>query len=233
VSEYRSEVKVARSNDIGVRERQSAAWRLSSSDWYVADDPVSLIRETVVALFVTAYSTLLGGAVGLVWHAVAPKIALIVTKSAINAPMTYKVFLSDDLTFALVGVVAGILIVLVLVGIGGDAAHGPGAVIGLAAGGVLGALVAAHVGHQIGQHALTSTIHHYVPTAPAAQVKPFIQEVGFTLRWRVGLFAWPFAAVGVLAGIVALRRDSAVHSDHSDRSGHMGWHSAGPVDDRR
>src|SRR3954462_104187 len=72
----------------------------------------SLAREAAVALLVTAYSTLLGAVLGLVWPRLAPHVQLI---RAINgSESAAKAVLGDDMWFALLGLVAGVVSVAIL-----------------------------------------------------------------------------------------------------------------------
>src|SRR6201999_1632168 len=66
-----------------------------------APDPIRWGTEIVVAGFVTAYSAVLGGLVGVIWPHVAPRVRLV---PAINgSEAASKALLGDDMWLALLG----------------------------------------------------------------------------------------------------------------------------------
>jgi hypothetical protein len=160
--------------------------------------------EAMIAVVVAAYSAIAGGVAGIVWEQLGAGAPLITMKGGLYIE-SYKFLLGDDVTFGLVALVAGLVVALAVVVVGRDAGTGPGAVIGLAVGGVLGALVAAHVGHELGHQALVSRVLADAPGANPTTVGKSVSGYDFTLHWRIGLVTWPFAAVGVIAGVAALR----------------------------
>jgi hypothetical protein len=174
----------------------------------VRADPISWRRETAHWLVVTAYSAIAGGLVGVIWAAIGITAKLTPKSGAVYLPDDEKFMLDNDLRFALVAVLAGIVLALVLVAVGRDGWTGPGSAVGLAVGGVLGALVAAHVGHVIGHHALIAKVYHYAPGADPKRVNAAIASIDFKVRWWLGLVAWPIGALGVLA-VVSSRRGTS------------------------
>lgn len=169
------------------------------------NDPVSTRLEAVHFFFVAAFSAVIGGLAGVIWAAIGITAMLTPKGGAVYLPNDEKFFLDNDLRFALVALLAGLVLAVVVVLVSRDAELGPGAVLGLAVGGVLGALVAAHVGHVIGHHSLVNKINHYVPTAKASRVESAVDSIDFKVRWWLGAAAWPLAAVGVVLGVLTLR----------------------------
>jgi hypothetical protein len=158
-------------------------------------------REAVVGALVVVFSTLLGGAVGPIWHAVAPRLNLVAANDGSSAAT--KLLIGDDLWLGLVGVLAGVLCVLALVSAFPAAARGPGAVIGLAVGGILGSIVAAHIGHDIGHRQMTASLRRTFPHAQPGGIRVFLSYYDFRVRALPVLVGWPLAAVAC-AGLVSL-----------------------------
>jgi hypothetical protein len=166
-----------------------------------ADLAVDWRHESVVGALVVVFSTLLGGAVGPVWHALAPRLNVVGAFNGSSAAT--KLLVGDDLWLGLVGILAGVVCVLALVTAFPDAARGPGAVIGLAVGGVLGSIVAAHIGHQIGHRQITSGFHRSYPGASPSLRQAFLGLYDFRVRAHAVLVGWPLAAVACV-GLVTV-----------------------------
>lgn len=159
--------------------------------------------EALVAVLVVAYSVLLGGAVGLIWPRVAPHLRLV---DAINgSEAATKALLGDDMWLALLGIVAGVVSVALLALVARDAGQGPGGVIGLAVGGLLGSLVAARVGHLVEHPHVVTALRASFPGITHHSVNTILGYFDFRVRAKAVLLAWPLAAVIVQAAIVALR----------------------------
>jgi hypothetical protein len=168
--------------------------------------------EALVALVVTAYSTLLGAVVGVVWPRVAPHLDV---QAAVqfSEPAPHALF-SDDLMLGVLGVAAGVLAVLILTVFGGAAGRGPGGMIGLAAGGMLGSLVAMTVGEAARAHVndqLFAAFHHLYPTVAAGTLRQYAGYFDFSVRAKAVLIAWPLAAVILHAAVIVTR--SIRHSE--------------------
>jgi hypothetical protein len=190
---------------------------LASSDWQrwhsivtdrwpapqTAADTIKWRTEALVAGLVVAYSVVLGGLVGLIWPKVAPHIRLV---QAINgSEAATKALLGDDMWLALLGMIAGVVSVAVLAMIARDAGGGPGGVVGLAVGGVLGSLVAAHVGHLAQHPHVAAALRAAFPGITRGSVATILGYFDFKVRATAVLVAWPFAAVVVHAAAAALR----------------------------
>jgi Flp pilus assembly pilin Flp len=159
--------------------------------------------EGLVAVLVVAYSVVLGGAVGLIWPRVAPHVRLVAAIDGSEAAT--KALLGDDMWLALLGIIAGVVSVALLAVVARDAGAGPGGALGLAAGGLLGSLVAAQVGHLVQQPHIVSSLHASFPGITPHSVKTIVGYFGFKVRARAVVVAWPLAAVSVHAAAAALR----------------------------
>jgi hypothetical protein len=176
-------------------------WQGMSTPYGVAADPVDWRHEGLIAGLVAVFSTLLGGAVGPIWHALAPKLDLVAANNG-SAAAT-KALLGDDVWFGFIGIAAGVLCVAVIASISPRLVRGPGAMAGLAVGGVLGSLVAAHIGHHVGHDDMLSALNRTFPGAKASGIRNFIGFYDFKVRASAVVLGWPLAAV-VSAGLVTL-----------------------------
>lgn len=160
--------------------------------------------EAVILVLVTVFSTLVGAAMGLIWPRLAPHIDVINAyyRGSVEAS---KALLGDDVWFAFLGVVAGIVCVAVLLLAAGELARGPGAVLGVAVGGVLGSLVALHIGTAVQQPHIVSSVHANVPNVRPADISRILMFFNFRVRARAAILAWPFTAV-VLVGLNVIVR---------------------------
>lgn len=166
-------------------------------------EPVEWLREARIALVVGAFVTLLGSVVGVVWHAVASKPALLDVASASEGAM--KLLIGEDLWLGLLGVFAGVVSVALLRVVTSSAADGPGAQLGLAVGGLLAMLVAARTGHLIAHDSLAAALRSKYPDADPSVVTYLAKLFAFKLRMKAVLLSWPFAAVLLNAFIVGVR----------------------------
>lgn len=156
---------------------------------------VRIRTEVGLGLVVATYSALLGSVVGLIWEAGAPRIHL---AAAINgSESAAKPLIGDDVRLGILGIIAGIVIAVVLLIVGSNRERGPGEVLGLAAGGVLGALVAARVGDLARHHAMVKAVEAAVPGATSAQTTRVLGYFGFHVRATGVLMLWPIASVVV------------------------------------
>lgn len=174
--------------------------------WPSPDAAEATIRwrtEGIVALVVVACSAVLGGVVGLIWPRVAPHIHL---ASAVNgSEAATKALLGDDMWLALLGVLAGVVSVALLALVAWDTGTGPGAVVGLAVGGVLGSIVAARVGHLIEHPHIVVAIRASFPGITPHSVAAIVGYFDFRVRARAVLVAWPLTAVVLHTVLATLR----------------------------
>ncbi|HET6817089.1 MAG TPA: hypothetical protein VFH66_07690 [Mycobacteriales bacterium] len=149
-------------------------------------------HDALVALLTATMVTLTGAVVGLIWSATAPKLSLRAVVAGSEA--TFKSQIGADGRFLFLGLIAGVICAGVVVALG---ERGPGAVLGLAVGGVLAALVANRVGVVAQQDATLSALRS-LGIPHSAHV---LDLVGFRVRAQGVLLAWPIAAL-VVHGLV-------------------------------
>jgi hypothetical protein len=172
-------------------------------DGRAAEETIHWRLEVLVACLVTGFSVVLGAVVGLVWPHVAPHVDQV--RAIGGSEAATKALLGADLWLALLGLIAGIVSVLVLNLIGRDAAAGPGAVLGLAVGGVLASLVAAQVGHLVQHPHVVDQLKAAFPGISAHSVRAVLGYFDFRVRAGAVLLAWPVAAVATQVGVILLR----------------------------
>jgi hypothetical protein len=171
-----------------------------------AEAAINWRAEGVVALLVAAYSAILGAAVGLVWPRVAPQVRVL--HAAQGSEAALKALLGDDVWLGFLGIFAAAVCTAILAISARDAGRGPGGMVGLAVGGLLGSLVAVHIGHVVygAQHPyLRAEVHNAFPSVPSDQVTHVLNVLRFTLRDKAALLAWPVAAVVLQAATVIVR----------------------------
>lgn len=199
-------------------------WQVTLTDPWPAPEAaqaeVNWLSEALVAVLVVAYSVVLGGAVGLIWPRVAPHIRLV--EAIDGSEAATKVLLGDDMWLALLGIIAGVLSVAVLALVARDAGGGPGGVIGLAVGGLLGSLVAAHVGNLVQEPHVVAALKSAFPGISAHSVTTISGYFGFKVRAEAVLLAWPIAAVVVHAAAAALRQRRLSNRDRDTPRGVVG-----------
>lgn len=170
-------------------------------------DRIQWRSEIGTAVLVSAFATLLGSVVGVVWHWVAPRVDIIPLATR-GSEEALKPLIGADVWLGALGAVAAVVCVAVLAVVNRDAMDGPGVSVGLAIGGVLGMLVAARVGHLMGSHDLFHTLRSAYPHPTAAidrQIKTYVQPYGLGVRAQGVLLSWPMVAVLLNAVIVGLR----------------------------
>jgi hypothetical protein len=182
-------------------------WQVSFTDPWPAptatEPAVNWFAEALVGLLVVAYSVVLGAGVGLIWPRVAPHLHLV---AAINgSEAATKALLGDDLWLALLGIIAGVVSVALLAIVARDAGDGPGGVVGLAVGGVLGSLVAAQVGHLVQHPHVVASLRSSFPGITRHSVKTILGYFDFKVRANAVLLAWPTAAVLVRVASALVR----------------------------
>lgn len=156
-------------------------------------------RSDVVAGLVTAVScVLLGAPVGLLWAAVAPKVTVDVAGSAVSLVSDASTFIAGDAWFLGVVFAAGALTGVLGWAIGRR--YGPGVVLGLSAGGLLAAYVAARTGQLVDEGAARQAVE-------AGRMGGL--ELSLVLRSTEAMLGWPIGALlGFLAPFALRRSDS-------------------------
>jgi hypothetical protein len=160
-------------------------------------------REGLVALIVTAYSVILGAIIGRLWPVVAPHVALV--RAVNGSEAASKALLGDDMWFALLAITAAAVAVAGVVIVDRTEGGGPGAIIGLAVGGLLGSLVAAHIGHHVQSPHVAALLHRSFPGITAHSQSVILSYFDFSLRMKAMLVVWPLTAVVLQACVVSLR----------------------------
>jgi hypothetical protein len=163
--------------------------------------------EARTAAVVTVFAALLGSVVGVIWHAVAPTVGLLAAVNGSAAAM--KPFIGDDVWLGFLGAIAGVVCVLVLTLTAPEASRGPGAQIGLAAGGFLGMLVAARVGHQIGHSDVNHSLQAIFRGGDPAGIRRVVTLLDFKVRATGMLLSWPIVSVVVSAATTWVRAFTA------------------------
>jgi hypothetical protein len=156
-------------------------------------------HDGLVLLLTTALVTVAGAVVGLIWSASAPKVSI--RAVAAGSEATFKSQVGADGRFLLLGIVAGVICAAVVRALGQD---GPGAVVGLAVGGLLATLVANRVG-AVAQHDATLSALRSLGIPHSARV---LDLVGFRVRAQGVLLAWPIVALLVHGMVTLLHQPS-------------------------
>lgn len=157
-----------------------------------------LPSDAAAGLLAAVVLVLLGAPVGLLWAALAPRVELVVRGpgDAVFAERASSAFVDADVAFGALTLLAGLLC-------GAGAAwlgrrHGPGVVVGLLAGGLLAAFVAARTGERVGlEEFRTAVLQAREPGRAEAAVRLFTREL---------LVAWPVGALASFAVLFALLR---------------------------
>ena len=157
--------------------------------------PGGVRGEALAALLTVVGSVLLAAPVGLAWAAVAPRVSIVAAGDSVRvADPTARDFVTADVTFLVVVVMAGLAVGLAVVTLGRR--HGPGCVLGATVGGLLAAEVARRTGTLVGRE----------------EVEAFLQagldgglELPLRLRSWPALAGWPVGALVVLMLTTAWR----------------------------
>jgi hypothetical protein len=183
--------------------RAPEPWHVTASAYeppvYTPAEVVRWRHDGIVALVVAALVTMAGAVMGLIWSATAPKLSLPAVVAGSEA--TFKSQIGADGRFLFLGIVAGVVCAGAVVAFG---ERGPGAVVGLAVGGVLAALVANRVGI-VAQHDATMSALRSLGLPHTDHV---LDLVGFRVRAQGVLLAWPVAAL-VVHGLATLLHPSS------------------------
>jgi hypothetical protein len=145
-------------------------------------------------LLTASYVVLAGPIVGLLWSAVGPKLDLL--KVITGSGVAWKAEVGADVHFALLGSGAGAICAAIAFALRRE---GPGAVAGLAAGGLGAAFVADRVGYLLNHGDMVDLMR-----AHGITLRPDINPC-FEVRALGVVAAWPIAALVVHALAVALR----------------------------
>jgi hypothetical protein len=164
-------------------------------------------REAAIGVAVAAGCAVLGAAAGLVWAAVAARIPL--ADQLRGKETADKALIGQDLSFAAVTAVAGVVAVALVLLAGrwrrGDRilVRGPGAAAGLALGGIAGSVVAAVVGRASRSPEFTSALARLAPHLPPSVRPVYAAAYAFQLRAAGLVMVWP--VVALLLHLLAVR----------------------------
>lgn len=161
-----------------------------------ATEPIDWTGELITAIVGTVFIALAGGLVGLIWHAVAPKLSIAAVAAESDA--AFRAQIGADAWFILVGALAGLGCALALRAV--VSRPGPGAAIALGVGGFLGAFVADRVGYLAERGATIDALHRVGANIDGT----VISEVDFRLRALGVVSVWPLVSLLVLAGLIGL-----------------------------
>ena len=148
------------------------------------------------AALLAIYAVVLGGAVGLVWAAVAPKLS--VPALAAGSDATFRAQVGADAWFLLVGAIAGVVCALMAVAFAGE--PGPEITIALAVGGMVGAIVADRIGY-LSERGATGHALRVLGAHPSGSL---ISEIDFRVRALGVLTIWPIASLAVVGLVMAI-----------------------------
>lgn len=167
----------------------------------VPADPINWATEGLIALVGTIFLAIAGAVAGLLWDAAAPKLSF--RALAASADQTFRPQIGADAWFLLVTVLVGLVTAVAFCL--AIRRPGPGAAVGLAVGGLLGALVADRVGFVAERHAAVAGLHAIGYRATG----DLVTQVDFRVHALGVIAAWPLVALavlGIFVGIDALRR---------------------------
>lgn len=187
---------------VSVEPYQPPEWRVRvPTPWPAAapyERPLRLLEDLTTAVVTAVFVALSGAIAGLIWAAIAPKLA--VGRAIAGAEVAFKAQVGADVSFLAVTVVAGVLCAAVATI--GFRASGPGLVTGLAAGGLTAAFIADRVGYLVERSATLTAIHAAGVAHPSGLG---VSLLDFRVRALGVVTGWPIAAVVVAALVEAMR----------------------------
>lgn len=139
---------------------------------------------------------LLGAPVGLLWAALAPRVRVVLGQGGpgLDDPET-GAFVGADLAFGGLVLAVGVVCGVVAFRLGRQ--YGPGVVVGLLTGGLLGAYVAAQTGEQVGLEAFRTAVEDLARRGTV--------EASVRLRATEAVVLWPVGALAAFAATTAVR----------------------------
>jgi hypothetical protein len=174
-------------------------------------------RQFGIGAITTVVIALIGVPVGLLWSVIAPHGKdIVLGHQGYLANAESEAWVAGDGWFALITAVAGVVCAVVAYILARRLGEIP-LLVGLAVGGILAAVVAAKVGHQIG----LSTFHHLVATSKDGTTTKEVPKV----RATGVLVAWPLLAVvvyGLLEAFDVANREPARRALAAGDGGHVG-----------
>ena len=156
------------------------------------------LQELRDFLLVTTYVLLAGPIVGLIWSAAGPKVDLV--RALGGSGGAWRSEVGADVHFALLGIAAGVICAALVVACRRD---GPGAIAGLAVGGIGAAFVADRVGYLVNRRDTLNLLHAH--NVPLSLLDKFGIDPFFKVRALGVVIAWPMAAIAIFMLVVAMR----------------------------
>ena len=161
-----------------------------------------LWHDARAGLLTVAVTVLVGAPVGLLWAALAPRVRVEVSGEDVQVLDTYTDgFIAVDAWFFAAVVVAGLVGGALAWRLGAD--HGPAVVLGLVAGGLAAAWIAARVGGEVDR----VTVAQLVDAGVQGR-----RELAVRLRSTSALLGWPIASLLAFLAL-SVARGPAASSD--------------------
>jgi len=161
--------------------------------------PRGVAGEVLAAALTVVGCVLLAAPAGLAWAATAPRASIVAAGDSVRvADPTARDFVTADVTFLVVVVLAGLLVGLALVTAGRR--HGPGCVVGVALGGLLAAEIARRTGMLVGREEAEA----FLSSGAEGTL-----ELPLRLRSIPVLAGWPVAALAVVMVVASWRLPAA------------------------
>lgn len=159
---------------------------------------VRIAREVALGAALVLGSGLLGLLMGLLWHAIAPRVPLYADTTAVypRDPEGEQA-IGADMTFAMLGAGWGLLVAVVAYLLTRARAGGVAVPVGLALGGGLGGWLAMLVGQDESSNAVLLALAKSVPTGTTF-------DAPLQLGGKLVLLAWPMVALLVLITLIGL-----------------------------
>lgn len=157
--------------------------------------PRGVAGEVLAAVLTVVGCVLLAAPAGLLWAATAPRVSIVAAGESVRvADPTARDFVTADVTFLVVAVLAGLVVGLALVTVGRR--HGPGCVVGAAVGGLLAAEIARRTGVLVGR----DEVEAFLSSGADGSF-----ELPLRLRSVPVLAGWPVAALAVVMVVASWR----------------------------
>ncbi len=158
-----------------------------------------LWHDVRAGLLTVAVTVLVGGPVGLLWAALAPRVAVEVSGDDVQLHDSHSdAFIAVDAWFFAAVVVAGTVGGVLTWWLGAE--HGPAVVLGLAVGGLAAAWIAGRVGGEVDH----LTVRQLVESGVQGR-----RELAVELRSTSALLGWPIASLLAFLALSVARRPPA------------------------
>jgi hypothetical protein len=164
-----------------------------------APDGTPLSHDVHAGLLTVAVTVLVGAPVGLLWAALAPRVAVEITGDDVQVLGAYTDgFIAVDAWFFAAVVLAGLVGGVLAWWLG--AAHGPAVVLGLVVGGLAAAWIAGRVGGEVDRVSVEQLVEAGVQGR---------RELAVRLRSTSALLGWPIASLLAFLALSVAHRPAA------------------------